>query len=582
LPGGIDGVPRPDWKQWEEKKYEYLDTLGEAPYHVHLVSVATGESLGRIDSEFEPGGRPYFWARWAEDSSLVVTGSDCRWATGSARVYGVGNGGVAPAGDLGTALSRMAIRILKEKDHPYALDAVEADGFIDVRSITPRGLLDIGYAIESKFEGPRRNAHIDLTLQTNFDNGTFQLISAELPDYEPVPTSWEKLKTLLMTSASEWLNVPPALPDYLQIETFHEDGILHLFNQFVSAIDPDMIEILVRQPLFLEGPHYPGGIVTQSQFEFGHYDPAAVRSVTREFRKLLTPEMVEATRPLYDAKFRSMAHHFQESLLYWHKNPDELERQKTVYLKHLEEQTLPEFYYLLDGNLAEGLMNNYSDNWTEQSCYLTGLRFWLRRSCDGTFPEFADLLQNVVAAYEPNYYSAKGIPDLRVDSWDEEEGEGMVEVVMNESGAIGVNHLTEFSLSGLQNALPGLEVREKEFFDEGGQHPAFAAFLGSTEVLTLIRFDSGDPLAFEARSSNIQLMNGVSTGDTFAHVFRNQHPLGLYNGLETDVGAVLVEAPGSERVTLLFEPPPGTLVPDPELTIAEMKDFILREMRWMP
>lgn len=355
---------------------------------------------------------------------------------------------------------------------------MEADGFIDVRSITPRGLLDIGYAIESKFEGPRRNAHIDLTLQTNFDNGTFQLISAELPDYEPVPTSWEKLKTLLMTSASEWLNVPPALPDYLQIETFHEDGILHLFNQFGSAIDPDMIEILVRQPLFLEGPHYPGGIVTQSQFEFGHYDPAAVRSVTREFRKLLTPEMVEATRPLYDAKFRSMAHHFQESLLYWHNNPDELERQKTVYLKHLEEQTLPEFYYLLDGNLAEGLMNNYSDNWTEQSCYLTGLRFWLRRSCDRTFPEFADLLQNVIAAYEPNYYSAKGIPDLRVDSWDEEEGEGMVEVIMNDSGAIGVNHLTEFSLSGLQNALPGLEVREKEFFDQGGNIPLLPPFSG--------------------------------------------------------------------------------------------------------
>lgn len=77
-------------------------------------------------------------------------------------------------------------------------------------------------------------------------------------------------------------------------------------------------------------------------------------------------------------------------------------------------------------------------------------------------------------------------------------------------------------------------------------------------------------------------MNGVSTGDTFAHVFRNQHPLGLFNGLETDVGSVMVEAPGSERITLLFEPPPGTLIPDPELTISEMKDFILKEMRWMP
>jgi hypothetical protein len=105
---------------------------------------------------------------------------------------------------------------------------------------------------------------------------------------------------------------------------------------------------------------------------------------------------------------------------------------------------------------------------------------------------------------------------------------------------------------------------------------------GNTEILTLIRFDSGDPLAFELRSSNIQLPTGVSTGDSFADIFQHQRPLGLFNGLETDIGAVMVEAPGSERITLMFQPPPGRNITDLNLKRDDLADFILTEMRWMP
>ena len=578
----IDGVPQPDWQRWETDQYKYLESLGNPAFSVQLVSLFSGDSISRIEAEFEPGSRMYFWAKWADDSSLVAAGTDYRWATGLASLYRTSNREIKLVGDLEQGLSRIAMDLLREKNHPYSIDATEAMGFIGVNSLTPEGRIQVDYSIESKFEGPRRNAQVALEIQAKESDGTFALIEGSLPDYEPVPTTWSDLKAALAKSAGTWLSSPPLLDDYLQEETFHEDGILYLYNRFGHFFNVDLVELITRRSLYASGPHYPGGLILNSRHEFGHYDAATIREVTRNARKVLTPDFVSMTRPLYEANFRSMAHHFQASLRYWHTNPDEMTRQKVAYLKKIEDQSLPEFYYLLDGNLAEGLMDAYSEDWTEKSCYLTGLRFWLRRACDGSFPEFADLLQTVIAAYEPDYYSANGIPDLHIESWDEEEGAGSIEVVMEESGALGIDHQTEFSLEGLQKALPGLGVREKEFFDPGGQHPAFSVHLGNTEVLTVIRFDSGDPLAFEARSTNIQLKSGVSTGDTFARVFQAQYPFGLFNGLETDVGAVMVEAPESEKITLLFHPPPGWQGNPLELTQDEMKDFILTEMRWMP
>ncbi|MEM9015756.1 MAG: hypothetical protein AAGC68_01995 [Verrucomicrobiota bacterium] len=579
---GIRGVTNPDWLAWEEKSYEYLDTLGDAPYELHLVNLADGYSIGTIEAEFEPGGRPYFWTKWAEDSSIVVVGSDFRWSTASAAAYGIGNGGVVLAAELSERLSKLAFEVLEQNDHPYVIGNESAIGFIDVRSLSSGGEILIDYAVESKFEGQRRNAYLELQTQIDFNAGELNIISASLPDYDPVPTTWDKFAAMLSEKASGWLAAPPILEDFLQLQTFHEDGVFYLFNQFGAAIDPEIVEILTRRELFLSGPHYPGGIVTESRFEFGYYDPLTVQQVAHGFGSVLNPGLVGATQGLYDAKFRSLAHHFQEALHYWEQNPAELEHQKEVYLRHLQNETLPEFFYTLDGNLGERLMESYSADFTEQSCYLTALRFWMRRSIDGSYTGFADLLQKVISAYEPQYFSSRGLPDLLIESWDEERGEGMIEVVMEESGAMGVNHLTSFELNALREALPGLTVAPVEFYDQGGQHPAFAVELGEAEVLRLIRFDSGDPLAFEMRSNNIQLWNGISTGDRFGDVFRERLPLGFFNGLETDVGAVMVEAPGSERITLLFTPPDDYSGDFLESTRSEMADFVLYEMRWTP
>ncbi|MEM7602628.1 MAG: hypothetical protein AAF357_14580, partial [Verrucomicrobiota bacterium] len=580
---GLEGVPSPDWLRWEKDYYDYLTAIGNPAANLHLVDLATGASLGIVEAEFEPGGSaPYFWTKWSEDGSYFVAGSDYRWATGSATVYRMTNGFLAQVTDLSSALSRYSIEALRQADHPYAIDASETMGFIDLKTLSADGTIDLSYLIESKFEGVRRNAGVDMRVSADFSTGDVRLLSSQVKAFAPFPTSWEKFKAMMVNLAPQWISAPPALEDYLQLETFIDDGIHHLYNQFGGFLNQDLVEVLIQRPLFTSSPHYPGGVLTTMRFDFGHYDPESIKAINRQMERILSPEMVNATRDLYNAEFSGMAKHFQEALHYWHANPSELERQKKIYLDHLKNETLPEYYYLLDGDLANNLMEGYSEDWTQQSCYLTGLRFWLRRSCDGSYPEFANLLQQVISKYDPAYFAYRGIPALKIAPANEEDNGSMSEVIMDEAGALGVNHLTSFDQATLQEKLAGFTVTSQPYFDQGGQYPSFLVQLGTEEVLQLIRFDSGDPLAFEARSSNIQLRNGVSTGDTFSRVFETQRPLGLFIGLETDIGAVMVEAPGSERITLLFQPPPGNWPEDPNLKRDDIANFILTEMRWMP
>lgn len=583
LAWGMNGVSNPDWSRWEVERYDYLTALGDPTYTLDLIMLSTGSSLGKMNIEFDPGGNvPYLWTKWSEDSSLFVGASDYRWATGTASLFQLNQGSVREITNIADGLSSVAITALQQADHPYAIDSTDAMGFIDLKSLAPDGYMQIGYAIESKFEGTRRNAQIDFELQADLATGELRTISSQVGAFTPVPTSWDKLKASFASSATGWINNPPAVEDYLSLSTLIDDGIIHLYNSFGGFFNQDLIEILTQRPLFTSSPHYPGGVMIDSRFDFGRYDPESIRAVNRGLRTILGPEMVNLTSDLYNAEFSAMAKHFQEALHYWHANPQELERQKAIYLNHLKNETLPEYYYLLDGDLAQGLMDSYSADWTEKTCYLTGLRFWLRRSCDGSYAEFASLLQEVVANYDPGYFAYRGIPALRLDVGSDDESGSMTEVIMDESGGMGINHNTPFELGALQAKLPGMTVATTDFFDQGGRHPAFQVMQGSTNVLTLIRFDSGDPLAFEARSSNIQMRNGIATGDTFASVFEKQVPLGFFNALETDIGAVMAEAPGSERITLMFEPPPGRQITDLNLKRSDLKDFVLFEMRWMP
>lgn len=585
----IDGVPNPDWNQWQIDRYAYLDTLGERTYRTHLVSIWNGAIVGDLNTLYDPYGPLRHWTQWSPGAQLFVVGVNARWMSPEAVLYRIENGRNVQVSNLEQELSRMAMQAMTQVNHPYTIDTTEASGFITIEAITDGGRLDVDYRIESKFEGDRYNAYIDMIAQVDPWSGQTTVISAVLPEYIPKPSTWKALATEIITSASRWLGNPPALEDYLQSDTICEkNGVVMLFNRFGDFFNPNNVELIIRRPLFLSGPHQFGMVMSYEPHDFGRYDPISVAMINDELSSILqTPGFVTATQSLYQAYFQSTVVDFQEALRYWDSNPAELQRQKAAYLKRIADQTLPEGgYYLLENDLAARLMESYTTDYDRQLGFLTALRFWLRRECDGTYAEFASMLQKMVKAYDPGYFSTNGLPGRLIEpqpGGDDEDD--IIEVVMDEDGALGINEKTPLNLASLQAKLSNFRVAPGEIVEEGDAIPAFKVFLGSSEVLTVTDFGTGDTRSFEARSDNMQLKNGISTGDTFGQVFARQYPLGINVELETDLGGIIVDAPGSERIRLIFRQPPGQSIPlsDPyQPPIEELSPFVLVEMRWQP
>jgi len=586
----FDGVAQPNWFAWEDDRYAYYDSLGTPRVKTLLVSLRSGAILGDLEGEYDPTGRMYAWTKWAPSSGVLVYGDDARWFTSSAGLFKISGSGLVKLADLDEKMAQVAIDAMKKVDHPYVIDTNEASGFIQINSLTDEGNLEADYRVESKFEGDRNNAYVKMLLQFDYGSGQSSVVSATLPEYIPSPSSWEALKSLVQSQAMQWMGNPPALEDYLQADTVCEtSGSVFLYNQFGGSLNPTALELIIRRPLYLTGPHMRGQIDTYAQNDFGRYDPISVAMINDEVTKALqVPVFVAATQVLYNTKFRSTLHDFQEALIYWESNPQELERQKQGYLNRIGNQTLPEGgYYLLEGNIADQLMNEYSNDYERQLGLLTGLRFWLRRACDGTYGEFASMSQRMIQTYDRAFFANKGLPDMLIQPQVEDDGteDGILAAVMQEEGAMGVNERTPLDLPTLKQKLNGFQVVPASISEEGESYPGFKVMQGSTEVLFLTDFGTGDSRSFEARSTNIQMENGVSTGDTFGRVFGRQYPMGIFVGLQTDVGGIVVDAPGSEHIRLIFREGEGQNISlsDPlDPPLEELKNFILVEMRWQP
>ena len=152
--------------------------------------------------------------RLRSDSTHVAIGFDARFYTPVAEIYRVENNSATVLTNLTQSLSSIAIEVLRENDHPYAIDSDTAEGFIMIKDFNADGTLNLEYDISSKFEGPRYNAFLELALKFDYNSGNLSLVSSELPDYKPVPTNWEKLETFLLSNATTWLTQPPTVDEY--------------------------------------------------------------------------------------------------------------------------------------------------------------------------------------------------------------------------------------------------------------------------------------------------------------------------------------------------------------------------------
>jgi len=421
LAWSIKGEAHPAWDRWETESWEYIYSLGEYPsMPISVISLETGAVIGQLNHDNGEDG----WTEWARDESLFVYFRETSHVGPlESKVYRVSGDEVTMIiPDLPAAVGEIALKELEKAGHPYcAKRAMVApgdagdQGVVDtwISSVSEEGVFSFETTFEDQMEEALGHASLRLDLKIDATTGQLQLVSSEVADFQRVPLSWDEAGQVISTSASSWITSPPAVEEYYRFETYPETGILGLYNDFGGVLSPDVIEIVMKRSIYQRDID---GLNLYSPDDFARYNPEAIAEINRELSHLLNPAAVLATRGLYEAKFKALAQDFNAALRYWEENPAELKRQGEVYLKHIKDGTLPDGYYLLDGDIANFLMEEHASEWETQLHYLTAIRFWMRRSIDGSKDEFASILQKTIRAFDSEYFAKSGFPDLIIES----------------------------------------------------------------------------------------------------------------------------------------------------------------------
>jgi len=214
-------------------------------------------------------------------------------------------------------------------------------------------------------------------------------------------------RVIRTTSIASWQQLEEPKPACVKMREYTgEAGVRALYCFARDILSYRSIETLFGEPVFLSGPHSNGYLYVQKQ-TFGHYNPAFVDWV----KDKLVPEAndqayIASTQPLYDKHLKNLMRAFYRTYVQFTHYPEPFmhERQllsditegrrEAIYMgARWQDNTMRELIGL-DG-YAEGL------NWGNLS---VALRFWQRRSLDGTADNFFQLMDHVISTYDPQWH----------------------------------------------------------------------------------------------------------------------------------------------------------------------------------
>jgi len=209
-------------------------------------------------------------------------------------------------------------------------------------------------------------------------------------------------------------------PDF---DYFPDGGYSNFWCHRPQALTIQAISARAGVPIFLSGPHPSFGFTNTSNTDFGHYNPAFVRWLADEVApRGRDSASVQATQPMYDSMMKPLAtifHHVSRKI---RAEPRCFERERDGYSRLLAQKKLPAGYYErwfffmnpewcpraaknLNGN-DQYYYNHGMDGGVDGNVTKTVLAFFIRRSLDGTLPEFERALDKLIAAYEPDLLAA--------------------------------------------------------------------------------------------------------------------------------------------------------------------------------
>ncbi len=175
------------------------------------------------------------------------------------------------------------------------------------------------------------------------------------------------------------------LSNWIEKTTFI--NLFYLNREFYSFVV--RIENILKEPVFLKGPHQQGQFNFYSKRTFGHYNPKFITKIkdllfhdeNDRFLKLMLKTISD--KPFFkESSVLPMA----ESLCLLKQNPDKMSKYKNDYISFLNE----------DSNSNNTLFtftqhwNEYTENQINEE--INRILFWLRRDIDGTLPIFAQII----------------------------------------------------------------------------------------------------------------------------------------------------------------------------------------------
>ncbi len=220
-------------------------------------------------------------------------------------------------------------------------------------------------------------------------------------------------RVIRVTSLSGWQAFQKPNEVCLRMRKFTgEEGLRALYCRVRDSVNYRRIEQLAGMPVFVSGPHKDYKLYVREN-DFGHYNPEFLVWA----QKNLLPRKNDAlyiatTKPLYDKFMRRMSHAYHRTYVQWSRNLDHFEKERR-YLVDMIAGKRPWSYLgarwqvdslktILDLDVERENLNEHH--------VATALRFWQRRSIDGTADEFFAALEAMLAIYDPDFLASAPRP----------------------------------------------------------------------------------------------------------------------------------------------------------------------------
>ena len=203
-------------------------------------------------------------------------------------------------------------------------------------------------------------------------------------------------------------------------------GIRGLYCHLKAFLDYEHLQAVLSESIFVQGPHGNGILNLKASGEFGYYNVDVLKTLTEQviLPSLTDVEFIAATQESYDLYLKNLAQSYYTAYQFlktvdaaWLANPLGVNYQKeepiyvdqesveASYLKHLEQQTLPDdFLQEVFREPTDRLVDENDPEWYNVN---TAFGWWLRRSIDGSEQEFLRILELFLMSYDAEFWTAQ-------------------------------------------------------------------------------------------------------------------------------------------------------------------------------